>query len=80
LNTDKCPICKTDGFEITMYEEEGGYCENCKIWVVPEQSVKGINKVRGSENLNIQFHKNGIPTFTWEEYQEKLNDDDDEIY
>lgn len=73
---ERCPICKTSGFETTQYEEEGGYCSNCKTWVVPESSAKGIYEVRGSEDFSIQFHKNGIPTKTWDEFVEEYKEEE----
>lgn len=80
MKIKKCPICKTSGFEVTRYKQEGGFCVLCDIWVVPQSSRKGIQQVRGLDaNLHIQFHKNGVPTQTWKEYQneqrEKIEND-----
>ena len=72
---ERCPICNSNDILTTQYEEEGCRCRNCDIWVVPESSAKGIYKVRGSEKLSIQFHKNGIPTKTWDEFVKEIEDE-----
>ena len=71
-NNKKCPICKNIGFETTMYEQEGGYCWKCKTWVVNQSSAKDIYKIREYEHLLIQFHRNGKPTYTWQEWVSKM--------
>lgn len=70
----KCPVCKTK-LDTTMYKEEGGYCEKCKTWMVPESSRQGIINARGTyENLLIQFYDATGITHTWSEYQEMSED------
>ena len=74
-NTKKCPICKSLGFETTQYKKEGGFCWKCNIWIVNQSSAKDIFRVRGNEKLSIQFHRNGIPTYTWKEWCNKFKKD-----
>jgi len=67
----KCPVCK-NSLETTIYDEEGGYCGVCKIWMVPESSRKGIVSTREIyADLLIQFYDEitGKLTHTWKEYQ-----------
>jgi len=69
----KCPKCETS-LDITQYKEEGGYCKQCKTWMVPESSRQGIVDVRGIyEGLLIQFYDDvtGKLTHTWKEYQKQ---------
>jgi hypothetical protein len=69
---DKCPVCKTPKFETTIYEEEGGYCTKCNVWIVPQSSAEDIYaSPLCSKNLNIQFHKKCIPSMTWKEFYDK---------
>lgn len=72
----RCPLCKSVDFDGTQYYEEGGFCNNCNFWVVPQASAKHIFKSNLHPTAKIQFHKNGIPTFTWEDYLEKMRDDE----
>ena len=65
-----CVKCETK-LDVTSYEEEGGYCVTCKIWMVPESSRKELTSVRKYDNLLIQFYDDvtGKLTHTWSEYQ-----------
>lgn len=73
-----CPTCETL-LDTTMYKEEGGYCEKCKTWMVPESSRWGIINARGlDEYLLIQFYDDvtGKLTHTWKEYRKLAEDED----
>lgn len=80
---DYCLQCNTK-FEYTDREEEGSYCEKCKIYMVPETSREELIKVRDiEENLNIMFYlvKSKELTYTWKKYQKFWHDNNmDEFY